>query len=46
MNAFAIREFGASCEPDVLNTKAIQAAIKACHAAGGDTVSTARRECS
>lgn len=37
-NTFDIREFGASSESGVLNTRAIQSAIDACHAAGGGVV--------
>lgn len=35
---FDIRDFGAVAEPGVINTKAIQAAIDACHGAGGGKV--------
>jgi len=37
-NVFDIRENGASSEPGAINTRAIQSAIDACHAAGGGVV--------
>ena len=37
-NVFDIREYGASSEPGAINTRAIQSAIDACHAAGGGVV--------
>ncbi len=37
-NWFDIRDYGASCAKDTVNTKAIQAAIDDCNKAGGGTV--------
>ena len=38
MNVFSVNEFGAIADGATLCTKAVQAAVDACHAAGGGTV--------